>query len=59
MIRGDDYVSVGSKSELKWLQSEIEAAFEIKTDVLGLNDSEPPRGVHVVTGGKPDENKLH
>ena len=33
-------MSVGSKSHLKWLQSELESAFEIKTDMLGLDDIE-------------------
>ena len=46
LIHGDDYVSVWSKSHLKWLQSELEAAFEIKTDMLGLND------VDLQTSGK-------
>ena len=34
-IHGDDYVSVGSDSALKWLKEELEKKYEIKTEVLG------------------------
>ena len=40
LIHGDDYVSVGEKSELKWLKAQLETAFEIKSDLLGSSDEE-------------------
>ena len=38
LVHGDDYVTSGSRKMLKWLQSELESVFEIKTDVLGHNE---------------------
>ena len=40
-IHGDDYVSVGQDQDLKWLKGVLEAAFEIKTQILG-----PQKGDH-------------
>ena len=47
LIHGDDYVSVASKEQLKWLKGELEAAFEIKTDIIGQS-----KGDDVKTKGK-------
>ncbi len=35
MVHGDDYVSVGSRSEIKWFESELSKKFDIKTSVIG------------------------
>lgn len=34
-IHGDDYVSVGTDHDLKWLRKRIEEKYELKTQVLG------------------------
>ena len=34
-IHGDDFVSVGTDADLKWLRKEIEKKYELKTRVLG------------------------
>ncbi len=35
LVHGDDYVSVGERSGLQWLQQELEGCFEVKTTVIG------------------------
>ena len=40
IVHGDDYVSTGTKDQLQWLKKELEATFEIKTDIIGLDDAE-------------------
>jgi hypothetical protein len=40
MIHGDDFVSSGSSSSLKWFKEVLEARFEIKTEVVGLGSEE-------------------
>ncbi len=35
VVHGDDYTSVGSPEAMRWLKSELEKKFEIKTTVLG------------------------
>ena len=35
MVHGDDFFSTGRDRDLRWLQKKIEAAFEIKTTVVG------------------------
>ena len=34
-IHGDDFVTVGTDKELKWMKQELEKAYELKTQVLG------------------------
>ena len=41
LIHGDDYVSVGAKQQLAWLKTELESAFEIKTELVGNNKNDP------------------
>ena len=36
-IHGDDFVSVAKDADLKWLKTEIEKKYELKTQVLGPN----------------------
>ena len=40
IVHGDDYVSTGEKGDLQWLKKKLEATFEIKTDLIGLDDNE-------------------
>ena len=35
LVHGDDYATVGSFENLKWLQGELESAFEMKTVIAG------------------------
>jgi hypothetical protein len=35
LVHGDDYATVGSYEEVKWLQKELESAFEMKTVISG------------------------
>ena len=34
-MHGDDFVSEGEKADLLWLNEELKAEFEIKTEILG------------------------
>ena len=36
LVHGDDYVSAGSDVDLEWLRVQLEAAYDIKTQLLGL-----------------------
>ena len=40
LVHGDDFVSVGSPEELKWINSKLSARFEIKITVVGPNAQE-------------------
>ena len=35
LVHGDDYVSVAGEAQLKWLEKELEKAYEIKTSLVG------------------------
>ena len=35
LVHGDDYASTGDLENLKWLQTELEARFDMKTQVVG------------------------
>ena len=37
IVHGDDYVSSGLDSDLRWLESELAKSYEIKTQLLGLD----------------------
>ena len=40
LVHGDDYVTSGTKDQVKWLQQELEKTFKIKTDILGYDDKD-------------------
>ena len=40
LVHGDDYATVGSLEGLRWLQKELEAAFEIETVIAGHSNNE-------------------
>ena len=40
LVHGDDFVSVGSSSQLRWLKAKVEERFEIKTKVVGAMEAE-------------------
>ena len=44
LVHGDDYVSSGMKADLGWLQGELEKAYEIKTQNLGLGNKQDREG---------------
>ena len=35
LVHGDDYATVGSLSSLRWLQAQLESAFDMKTVIAG------------------------
>ena len=35
MVHGDDFVSAGRDSSLKWLESVLAKEFKIKTNIIG------------------------
>ena len=35
MVHGDDYVTVGSEENVRWLRDELEKVYEIKTSMVG------------------------
>ena len=35
VVHGDDFISEGSRADLKWLDSAMKEHFELKTEVLG------------------------
>ena len=39
-MHGDDYASTGTLEDLKWLQTELEARFGMKTQVVGHSGKE-------------------
>ena len=47
LVHGDDYASVGRLANLRWLQAELEKAFDTKTVIAGHS-----READVVTGAK-------
>ena len=47
LVHGDDYASTGSLGDLKWLKSQLEGRFEMKTSIVGHSKS-----AGVVTEGK-------
>ena len=42
MVHGDDFVSSGSRSSLKWFRGQLEKRFEVKTKVIGTGEGEVP-----------------
>ncbi|MDA8583689.1 reverse transcriptase domain-containing protein [bacterium] len=40
LVHGDDFVSSGESSSLKWFKKKLEDRFEIKTTVIGLKEEE-------------------
>ena len=40
MVHGDDFFSTGRDGDLRWQQKKIEAAFEIKTTIIGPEDGD-------------------
>ena len=38
MVHGDDYVSIGTASELKWMQQCLETKYQVKTQLLGPSE---------------------
>ena len=40
LVHGDDYASTGSLGDLKWLQTELEGRFDMKTQVIGHSGKE-------------------
>ena len=45
MVHGDDFVTVGSGCQLKWMQKVLESKFETKTNIIGpeVNDEKAVR----------------
>ena len=39
-MHGDDYASTGTLDNLKWLQTEVENRFDMKTQVVGHSGKE-------------------
>ena len=39
-VHGDDYVSTGKPNDLKWMQTELEKKYQVKTQVLGPNEGQ-------------------
>ena len=37
-VHGDDYVSTGKPGQLKWLQTQLENNYQVKTQALGPNN---------------------
>ena len=37
-VHGDDYVSTGTPDQLKWLQTQLEKSYQVKTQVLGPDE---------------------
>ena len=44
VVHGDDYTSVGSPEDLRWLRSVLEAKYELKTSVIGVGMGASPEG---------------
>ena len=42
MVHGDDFASVGSSKDVKWLQSKMGERFTIKTSIVGPGSEEVP-----------------
>ena len=40
LVHGDDYASTGTLEDLKWLQTELETRFDMKTQVVGHSRKE-------------------
>ena len=40
LVHGDDYASTGDLKNLKWLQTELESRFDMKTQVVGHSGKE-------------------
>lgn len=38
LVHGDDYALSGMQEDLDWIEVELEKAYEIKTQKLGLSD---------------------
>ena len=47
MVHGDDYATIGSAPDLRWMRGQLEARFEMKTSLVG-HSGDPD----VVTEGK-------
>ena len=37
LVHGDDYVSSGRQTDLDWMEVQLQAAYEIQTQKLGLD----------------------
>ena len=44
MVHGDDYVTAGMKEDLQWMKKVLEADYEIKTQLLGPEESTSSKG---------------
>ena len=44
MIHGDDFITVGAREGVKWLRTELERRFEVKTTVIGKGEGEANEG---------------
>ena len=40
MVHGDDYVSTGMPKDLKWMKTQLETKYQVKTQVLGPGHDE-------------------
>ena len=40
MVHGDDFVSTGKDSSLKWLESILGKEFKIKTNIIGPDEKD-------------------
>ena len=39
-VHGDDYVSIGTSDQLKWLQTQLEKSYQVKTQILGPKEGQ-------------------
>ena len=44
LVHGDDYMSCGSPEDMAWLRDQLEARFEIKTQLIGHDKNVPQEG---------------
>ena len=44
LVHGDDYVSLGSVEAMSWLEKELEKAYEIKTQKIGMTEGYKAEG---------------
>ena len=50
-MHGDDFVTVGSKNECRWLKTKLSRRFEIKTTIIGGGGDTMTEGGETPVGG--------
>ena len=54
-LHGDDFATVGTRSEVKWFRNCLEKMFEIKTQIIGVPEEsrEARKGTDTPSGSAP------